>query len=125
MTQAQLARASVGVGSDGLFGQILGDIGNDRALDRCTMLTFTGLVKAKQGLLEDAEHCFSQAASAWRAFGDPWEAAQALRDRGRCLAALDRTIEAAPPLREAKEVFARLGARPDLAETEELLAALV
>jgi hypothetical protein len=51
----------------------------------------------------------------------PYEEAQALLGRGRCLLALGRAPEAAQPLREAREIFARLGARPALEETDALL----
>jgi hypothetical protein len=37
---------------------------------------------------------------------------------------LGRALEAAPPLRAAREIFARLEAKPALDETEALLAQL-
>jgi hypothetical protein len=51
----------------------------------------------------------------------PYEEAHALLGEGRCLMALDRAPEAEPVLRQAREIFERLGAKPALAETEELL----
>ena len=51
----------------------------------------------------------------------PYEEAQALLGQGRCLVALERAPEAAAPLAAAREIFARLGAVPALAETEEWL----
>jgi hypothetical protein len=53
----------------------------------------------------------------------PYEAAQALLSKGRCLAALGRGPEAAAPLVAARKIFARLGARPALEETQVALAA--
>jgi len=38
--------------------------------------------------------------------------------------ALGREQEAAQPLEQAREIFARLGAKPALAETDALLASL-
>ena len=52
----------------------------------------------------------------------PYEEAQALLGQGRCLVALDRAPAAAPVLEQAREIFARLGARPALEETDVLLA---
>ena len=51
----------------------------------------------------------------------PWERAQALLGRGRCLLALKRASDATEPLRDAREIFAALGARPMLGETDSLL----
>ncbi len=67
---------------------------------------------------------FADAATRWHDFGVPYEEAHALLGQGRCLVALGRALEAAAPLRGAREVFARLGAKPALAETERLLDSL-
>lgn len=64
---------------------------------------------------------FADAATRWRAFGMPYEEAQALLGQGRCLLALGRAQEAAAALTAAREIFARLGAKPALAETDELM----
>jgi len=64
------------------------------------------------------------AASLWHEFGDPYEEAQAPLRQGRCLVALGRAPDAAAPLAAAREIFARLGAKPALAETDALLAQL-
>jgi hypothetical protein len=48
------------------------------------------------------------------------ERAYALLGQGRCLAALGKP-EAEEPLREARELFASMGYKPPLAETEALL----
>ena len=65
---------------------------------------------------------YATAASGWLDFGVPYEEAQALLGQGRCLVALGRASEAAAPLTAAHEIFARLGAKPARAETEEWLA---
>ena len=51
----------------------------------------------------------------------PYEEAQALLGQGRCLVALGRAAEAAAPLAAAREILARLGAKPALDETDELM----
>jgi len=65
---------------------------------------------------------FADAAAGWPGFEMPYEEAQALLGQGRCLVALGRAPEAAAPLAAAREIFARLGAKPALAETGEWLA---
>ena len=64
------------------------------------------------------------AAAGWHDFGVPYEEGHALLGQGRCLVALGRAPEAAAPLAAAREIFARLGARPALAQTDALLAQL-
>ncbi len=64
---------------------------------------------------------FAEAASRWHEFGVPYEEAQALLGQGRCLVALNRGPRAAAPLGQAREIFGRLGAKPALAETNELM----
>jgi tetratricopeptide (TPR) repeat protein len=83
-----------------------------------------GLASARAALLEhrggvdEAAAAHAAAASLWREFGDPYEEAQALLGQGRCLVALGRAPAAAAPLAAAREIFARLGARPALEETD-------
>ena len=67
---------------------------------------------------------FDEAARRWSDFGVPYEEGHALLGRGRCLAALGMPREAAPTLQKAQEVFARLGAKPALRETETVLASV-
>jgi hypothetical protein len=54
----------------------------------------------------------------------PYEEGHALLGQGRCLAALGRAPEAAAPLAAAREIFARLGAKPALAETDAVMRRL-
>jgi len=64
---------------------------------------------------------YADAATRWQEFGNAPERAYALLGQGRCLAALGRA-DAEEPLREARELFASMGYKPALAETEALLA---
>ena len=82
-----------------------------------------GSIAAARGEHEAAAAGFADAAARWRDFGVPYEEAQALLGQGRCLVALGRAPEAAAPLAAAREIFARLGAKPALEETEAVLAA--
>ncbi len=68
-----------------------------------------------------AAETYAEAAERWRVFGNVRERAYALLGQGRCLAALGGS-HAEAPLREARELFASMGYKPALAETEALLA---
>jgi class 3 adenylate cyclase/tetratricopeptide (TPR) repeat protein len=67
-----------------------------------------------------AAHLYGAAAERWREFGNVPERAYALLGQGRCLAALGQP-GAEEPLREARELFASMGYKPALAETDALL----
>jgi tetratricopeptide (TPR) repeat protein len=68
----------------------------------------------------DAARLYHEAVERWHQFGNVPERAYALLGQGRCLAALgDAAADA--PLREARELFASMGYKPALAETDALL----
>jgi tetratricopeptide (TPR) repeat protein len=67
---------------------------------------------------------FAAVAGNWREFGVPYEEGHALLGRARCLYRTGRAAEAVVALGAAREVFARLGARPALEETDRLSARL-
>jgi hypothetical protein len=68
----------------------------------------------------DAALLFRHAAERWQQFGSLPERAYALLGEGRCLTALNPS-EAEGPLRQAEELFASMGYKPALAETQALL----
>ncbi len=68
----------------------------------------------------DAAAQYAEAAERWREFGNVPERAYALLGQGRSLAALGQP-GAQEPLVEARELFASMGYRPALAETDALL----
>src|SRR5919197_671926 len=72
------------------------------------------------GEQSEAAALYAEAAERWQEFGNVPERAYALLGRGRCLAALGKP-EAEGPLREAQGLFASMGYKPALAETEALL----
>jgi tetratricopeptide (TPR) repeat protein len=72
----------------------------------------------------EAASMYTDAADRWRTFGNVPERAYALLGQGRCLVALgDWAAES--PLAEARDLFASMGYKPALAETETLLAETV
>jgi class 3 adenylate cyclase len=64
---------------------------------------------------------YAEAAARWQQFGNVPERAYALLGQGRCLLALGQPA-AETRLAEARELFASMGYKPALAETEALLA---
>jgi class 3 adenylate cyclase/tetratricopeptide (TPR) repeat protein len=88
------------------------------------------LVSARAQLAEadqqhvDAARLYGDAAERWGEFGDVPERAYALLGRGRCLSALgDAAAEA--PLAQARDLFASMGYKPALADTDRLLAEMI
>ena len=69
----------------------------------------------------EAAKLYAEAAGRWREFGNAPERAHALLGQGRCLVALGQPA-AQVPLAEAQRLFASMGYKPALAETEALLA---
>jgi class 3 adenylate cyclase/tetratricopeptide (TPR) repeat protein len=69
----------------------------------------------------EAATLYAEAAERWREFGDVPERAYALLGQGRCLVRVGSPA-AEVPLDQAQELFAAMGYRPALAETETLLA---
>jgi class 3 adenylate cyclase/tetratricopeptide (TPR) repeat protein len=72
----------------------------------------------------DAARLYQRAAERWHQFGNVPERAYALLGQGRCLVALG-DVDLAVPLTEARDLFASMGYKPALAETERLLAGAV
>jgi class 3 adenylate cyclase/tetratricopeptide (TPR) repeat protein len=74
----------------------------------------------KSGQLEGALVLYEDAGHRWNAHGFVLGGAQARHGAGRCLVALGG--DGQTPLREARETFAQLGARPELERVDQLLA---
>jgi hypothetical protein len=86
------------------------------------MMSVHGLLAEARGEYTSAGAHFADAAIGWRDLGVPYEEAQALLGQGRCLMALGRVSDAAPPLSAGREIFARLKAAPALADADGWLA---
>jgi hypothetical protein len=74
------------------------------------------------GELDEALVLYEDAARRWADRGAVLSHAEALHGAGRCLVALGRAPEATTPLREARELFAGLGAQPAVERVDDLLA---
>ena len=122
----EAVRTAISGGSDELAARIAQQVdsllpASRLPLEQHVAATIHGLVRERRGDHEAAAADFAAAAAGWNDFCMPYEEAQALLGRGRCLAALGRADQATEPLAAAREIFARLGARPALAETDELM----
>jgi class 3 adenylate cyclase/tetratricopeptide (TPR) repeat protein len=115
-------RTAVSAGGDDLARRLASGIETTLPMQRNVADAVSALVSERGGEVERAAELFASAAARWREFSMPYEEGHALLGRGRCLRALDRRGEAEEVLAAARGVFARLGARPALAETDELLA---
>jgi class 3 adenylate cyclase/tetratricopeptide (TPR) repeat protein len=83
-------------------------------------LTARAVLAEARGEVDRAAELYAEAAERWADFGHALERGLALLGRGRCLAGLARTDEAAAPLLEAQTAFRLLGATPLLDETATL-----
>jgi class 3 adenylate cyclase/tetratricopeptide (TPR) repeat protein/energy-coupling factor transporter ATP-binding protein EcfA2 len=87
---------------------------------RHCLTTAHALLAEAQGDLEPAADLHTQAATGWSNYGNLPEHGQALLGLGRCLARLQHP-QARDRLRQARAIFARLGARPLVAESDSWL----
>ena len=89
--------------------------------DRCSLVTARAILAKAGDDPETALGLFEEAEALWAKFGHVVYRAEALLGAGRCLLALARSQEAAAKLREARDVFAGLGAGPLAADADLLL----
>ena len=113
-----MLRVAVGQGEAWLAERMLSGLELDVPLLVHIRVAGRALLAEHGGDHECAAESFADAASRWHEFGVPYEEGHALLGQGRCLVALGRAPEAAAPLAAAREIFARLGARPALEETD-------
>jgi class 3 adenylate cyclase/tetratricopeptide (TPR) repeat protein len=105
----------------GLAARLVEGIESVLPMQRSVLCTVRSLLAQQRGEGEAAAAGFADAASRWHDFGVPYEEAQALLGRARCLLMLDLASDATPVLAEARKIFTRLGALPALAVTDDLL----
>ncbi len=96
-----------------------------RPYDSGTLMVLAALLDEQRGGFRPAASRFADAAAIWAELGIRYELGQARLGQGRCLLALGAAPEAVvAPLAEAREIFARLGARPAQAKTDSVLEQL-
>jgi class 3 adenylate cyclase/tetratricopeptide (TPR) repeat protein len=86
-----------------------------------SLVTAEAVLDEAREELDSATERYSDAAKRWRDLGVVPERGLALLGLGRCQVRLGRYDDSAAALREARQLFAGLGARPLIAETDALL----
>jgi class 3 adenylate cyclase/tetratricopeptide (TPR) repeat protein len=118
----ELVRHALAFGEPVIAEQLVDEMQPGVPLMDHVLVTGRALLAESCVALDEAAAGYADAAARWHRFGIPYEEAQALLGQGRCLVALGRRPEAAGPLAAAREIFARLGAKPALTETDEWIA---
>jgi tetratricopeptide (TPR) repeat protein len=118
---APLVRAALSIGDGAVARRLVDGVDPAYPFAAHALVAAGAALAEADGDLTAAADAHSDAAARWAAFGIPYEHALALLGAGRCLVGLDRSAEAEPGLRAARELFAGLAAAPALVETDALL----
>ena len=113
-------RTALAAGDPDLAARLAEGVKPTYRLHEHALATARALLREQHGSHAAAAELFADAAQGWESFEMPWEKAQGLLGQGRCLLALGRPT-ASDPLQQAREIFAGLGAKPAVADTDALL----
>ena len=116
-----MVRTALGIGEADLAEQLVAGYEPRTPFGEHALVTANAMLAEARGDLAAALPAYADAAERWLRFEVVAEQGYALLGLGRCLVGLGRHGEALRPLAEAREIFARLGAVPTLAETDALL----
>jgi class 3 adenylate cyclase/tetratricopeptide (TPR) repeat protein len=116
----ELVRTALALGEAELAARLVAGVESRTPLSEHCLTACRAQLAEAAGELAGAAELFAESAARWRQFGNVPERAYALLGQGRCLAALGKP-EAEEPLRDARELFASMGYKPALAETDALL----
>jgi hypothetical protein len=119
-----LLRTTLSLGESGLAHRFVDGVEPRTPHDRHAYASARAQLAEADGQHADAAQLYRDAAERWHDFGNVPERAYALLGEGRCLLACGGG-GAEAPLTEARDLFASMGYRPALAETERLLAETV
>jgi hypothetical protein len=117
----EAVRTAVAAGDRGLAERLASSFDATYPYEEHAVCAARATVAEFRGDPEGAAGLFAEAARGWVGMEVVPERAFAYLGQGRCLLALGRSAQAYVPLRQAREVFARLGAKPPLTETDALL----
>ncbi|MGH3133252.1 MAG: hypothetical protein ACRDNY_05855, partial [Gaiellaceae bacterium] len=115
----ELVRCSLALSEPELAAR-LADVEPRTPLEEHVLYACRAQLTEADGEHADAAALYAEAAARWEEFGDLPERAYSLLGQGRCLLALGNS-GAEVPLAEARELFAAMGYKPALAETDALL----
>jgi class 3 adenylate cyclase/tetratricopeptide (TPR) repeat protein len=116
----ELVRTALALGDAELAARLVARVELRTPLSAGSLTACRAQIDEAAGRQAEAAELHSESARRWREFGNVPERAYALLGRGRCLVTLGKP-EAEEPLREARDLFASMGYKPALAETEALL----
>ena len=116
----RLLRTALAIGAPELAARLVDGVEPTTPLADHALCACRAQLEEAAGEHAQAAATFAEAAERWREFGNVPERGYALLGQGRCLSVLGQP-EAEQPLREARELFASMGYKPALAETEALL----
>ncbi|HEX9351890.1 MAG TPA: adenylate/guanylate cyclase domain-containing protein [Gaiellaceae bacterium] len=116
----ELARCALALEQPALAARLVDGLEPTTPLSEHALCACRAQLTEAAGDQVDSAALYAEAAERWRDFGSVPERAYALLGQGRCLHALGRP-EAEDPLRAARDLFAGMGYKPALAETEALL----
>lgn len=130
LLQVELSQVYLELGDREGASQRLRVVENDPMLDPGLVLTARalharGLIHAAAGESAEANRAFAQSLSIFQSIGDPYRLALSHAAIGMLRIGMRRLESARAHLEEAKEVFAKLGARGELEQTERQLAVLM
>jgi hypothetical protein len=115
-----MGRTALATGDEALARRLAEGLEPNYPLNEHALCATRAQLAEHAGDYADASILYDEAAARWHEFGNVPERAYALLGQGRCLLALSRP-DAEQPLREARDLFAAMGYKPALAETETLL----
>ena len=116
-----MVRTALAIGDAAIAERLVGGLQPRTPFAEYALVAATAALAETRGDLQAAALTYADAAGRWERFGVVPEQAFALLGEGRCLVGLGRPAEAAPVLREAREIFDSLGAAPSLTATDALL----
>ena len=117
-----LVRTALGLDQRGIAQSLIKDFQPRTPYAHHALKSADAAVSEHRGDHQAAADGYADAAERWGQFGVIPEHAFALQGHGRCLIRLGQPHEAAPVLHQARALFDQLGAKPALAETDDLLA---
>jgi len=117
---AAMLRTALAAGDPALARRLADGLEPRYPLDEHALCSARAQLAEYSGDVADAATVYAEAAAGWHEFGNLPERAYALLGQGRCLLALGQP-GGEQPLREARDLFASMGYKPALAETEALL----
>jgi hypothetical protein len=115
-----MVRTALAAGDDGLARRLADRVEAHYPGDEHALCATRAQLAEHGGRHQDASALYADAVHRWQEFGNVPERAHALLGQGRALTILGNA-DAEQPLEQAAELFANLGYKPALAETQALL----